>query len=161
MNPELDLQIERVIRAPRTDVWRAWTDPDLFAQWFLPRPGICRVEEFEPMPAGSLVTSMGEPGGELRPHVNACFLAVDEHERIVFSTALDSTWRPAAADSLRMTATITFEEHAEGTLYRVVVRHADGADRARHEELGFAQGWGSVTAQLAELVEQTPAVVVR
>jgi uncharacterized protein YndB with AHSA1/START domain len=159
MNPELDLQIERVIHAPRTDVWRAWTEPELFAQWFLPRPSICRVEQFEPRPAGSLVTSMGEPGGEMRPHVNACFLAVDEHERIVFSTALDSTWRPAAADRLRMTATITFEEHADGTLYRAVVCHADGADRAHHEELGFAQGWGSVTEQLAELVEQTPAVI--
>lgn len=155
MNPELDLQIERVIHAPRIDVWRAWTEPELFAQWFLPRPTICRVERFEPRPAGKLVTSMGERDGEMHPHVDACFLAVDEHERIVFSTALDSTWRPAAADSLRMTATITFEEHADGTLYRAVVRHADGADRARHEELGFAQGWGAVTEQLADLVEQS------
>ena len=121
MNPELDLEIERVIRAPRTAVWRAWTEPELFAQWFLPGPSVCRVEEFEPRPGGRLVTSMGEPDGEMRPHVNACFLAVDEHERIVFSTALDSTWRPAAADSLRITATITFEEHADGTLYRAVV----------------------------------------
>jgi uncharacterized protein YndB with AHSA1/START domain len=32
--------------------------------------------------------------------------------------------------------------------------HKDGADRARHEELGFYDGWGTVTAQLAALVEK-------
>jgi len=35
----------------------------------------------------------------------------------------------------------------------VIVRHADPASRDRHEELGFFDGWGSVTAALAELVE--------
>jgi uncharacterized protein YndB with AHSA1/START domain len=52
-----------------------------------------------------------------------------------------------------MTAEITFGEHLEGTDYRVVVRHGDPAARARHEQLGFVDGWGSVTAQLATLVE--------
>jgi uncharacterized protein YndB with AHSA1/START domain len=52
-----------------------------------------------------------------------------------------------------MTAEITFGEHPEGTDYRVVVRHGDPAARARHEQLGFVDGWGSVTAQLATLVE--------
>lgn len=27
MNPDLDLSIERIIRAPRKAVWEAWTDP--------------------------------------------------------------------------------------------------------------------------------------
>lgn len=31
--------------------------------------------------------------------------------------------------------------HPEGTDYHVVVQHRDPASRARHEELGFADGW--------------------
>ncbi|MCU7729914.1 hypothetical protein ODJ79_39885 [Actinoplanes sp. KI2] len=40
-----------------------------------------------------------------------------------------------------------------GTDYRILVRHGDPACRARHEELGFAEGWGAVTSRLAQSVE--------
>jgi uncharacterized protein YndB with AHSA1/START domain len=52
-----------------------------------------------------------------------------------------------------MTAEITLGDHPDGTDYRVVVRHGDPAARARHEELGFLEGWGTVTGQLAALTE--------
>ena len=45
------------------------------------------------------------------------------------------------------------EEHAEGTDYRVIVRHGSEADRDKHERLGFFDGWGSVTDALAALSE--------
>jgi uncharacterized protein YndB with AHSA1/START domain len=32
--------------------------------------------------------------------------------------------------------------------------HRNSADRNRHEELGFYDGWGTVTEQLAKLVER-------
>lgn len=153
MNPELDLVIERVIRAPRATVWNAWTDPEQLAKWWLPKPEVCRIDRLELVPGGAFVTSFGSPGGELRPHLDGCFLAVEDEQRIVFTTGLDSDWRPARGDKLRLTADITFSEHTDGTLYRSVVQHADPTDRARHEELGFAEGWGTVIAQLAELVE--------
>ena len=53
-----------------------------------------------------------------------------------------------------MVAEILFADHPAGTDYRVVVRHGDPAARARHEEMGFFDGWGSVTAQLVALVER-------
>jgi len=33
-----DLAMSRLIRAPRSAVWKAWTDPAQFAQWWLPQP---------------------------------------------------------------------------------------------------------------------------
>ncbi|WP_207211708.1 SRPBCC domain-containing protein [Promicromonospora panici] len=44
MNPELDLGVDRIIRAPRKQVWDAWTQPDKLAQWWIPAPTQCRVE---------------------------------------------------------------------------------------------------------------------
>lgn len=156
MNPDLDLTLHRVIRAPRAQVWNAWTDPGSLARWWLPAPARCRVERLEVRPAGAFVTSMSEPGADFVPHLDGCFLIADEHERLIFTTALDSGLRPAAGEIL-MTAEISLRDHPEGTDYHVLVRHGDSAARTRHQELGFEYGWGTVTAQLAALVENEAA----
>jgi uncharacterized protein YndB with AHSA1/START domain len=157
MNPDLDLTLERVIRAPRAVVWSAWTDPSRLEKWWLPSPTVCRVDRLDARPGGAFVTRMSDDGVEFVPHVNASFLVVDELERIVFTNAIDSTWRPANPAPVSMTAEITLSDHPDGTDYRVIVRHGDPAARARHEELGFFEGWGSVTKQLAEVAESQAA----
>ncbi|TDD28435.1 polyketide cyclase [Kribbella turkmenica] len=157
MNPELDLTVERVIRAPRAAVWRAWTDPDRFAQWWVPAPAVCRVERLDVRPGGALVTRLSEDGVQFGPHLDAAFLVVDELERLVFTNAIDSTWRPVNPAPIAMTAEIALADHSDGTDYRIVVRHADPAARALHERLGFADGWGTVTQQLAGVVESEVA----
>ncbi|MFY1573930.1 SRPBCC domain-containing protein [Verrucosispora sp. WMMD703] len=153
MKPDLDLSVERVIRAPRLTVWRAWTDQSRLAKWWVPAPAHCRVDRLDVRPGGGFVTRLSDDGGEFVPHMDATFLVVDEYERIVFTNAVDSAWRPASPVPVAMTAEVTFNDHPDGTDYRVVVRHGDPAARARHQELGFADGWGSVTAQLAAFAE--------
>jgi uncharacterized protein YndB with AHSA1/START domain len=59
------------------------------------------------------VTRLSDDGAEFVPHLDACFLAVDELERIVFTDAVDSTWRPSAPAPVATTATITLNDHAE------------------------------------------------
>jgi uncharacterized protein YndB with AHSA1/START domain len=153
VNPDLDLGLQRIIRAPRATVWSAWTDPSRLEQWWIPAPSLCRVDRLDLWPGGAFVTRMSDDGVEFVPHLDACFLAVDDLEQIVFTNAIDSTWRPADPASVAMTATITLNDHPDGTDYRVVVRHGDPQERARHEKLGFAEGWGSVAGQLAALAE--------
>ncbi|WP_150254867.1 SRPBCC domain-containing protein [Nocardiopsis deserti] len=155
MNPDLDLALERVIRAPRATVWNAWTDPSRLEQWWVPAPSLCRVDRLEPRPGGAFVTRLSDDGSGFVPHTDACFLVVDELKRIVFTNAIDGTWRPATPAPVAMTATITLDDHPEGTDYRILVRHGDPEARARHEKLGFAEGWGSVADQLAALAEGT------
>jgi uncharacterized protein YndB with AHSA1/START domain len=154
VNTDLDLSFDRVIRASRSEVWAAWTDPASLATWWLPAPLVCRVEHLVVAPGGAFVTSMSDDGASFVPHLNACFLAVESEERIVFTNAIDSTWRPATPAPVAMTAEIRMLDHPDGTDYRVVVRHADIASRDRHETLGFFEGWGAVTDQLAALVER-------
>jgi len=153
MNPDLDLVIERVIHAPRSAVWNAWTKPELFAQWWIPKPYICRVENFAAHAGGGFVTQMSDDGKAYVPHMDAAFLAVDAEERIVFTNAVDSTLRPANPTPVSVTGEVTLADHAEGTLYRIVAGHADAAARAAHDELGLLEGWSLVTAQLAGLAE--------
>lgn len=154
----LDLSLQRIIRATPQTVWSAWTDPSQLQQWWIPAPALCRVEHLDVRPGGGFVTAMSEDGGATYvPHMDVCFLAAEEGERIVFTNAIDSTWRPAGPAPVHLTATITLGEHPDGTDYRVVVRHGNPADRALHSELGFLEGWGSVTGQLAAHVEGASA----
>jgi uncharacterized protein YndB with AHSA1/START domain len=157
MNPDLDLALERVIQAPRDIVWRAWTDPVRFAKWWVPAPTVCRVERLEVRPGGALVTLMSDDGARFVPHLDATFLVVEQFERLVYTNAIDSAWRPASPEPFLMTAEITLADHPDGTDYRIVVRHGDPIARARHEQLGFADGWGTVVKQLAVAAESEVA----
>ena len=50
-----------------------------------------------------------------------------------------------------MTADITMEAVEGGTRYRALVRHKSDADRQKHEEMGFHDGWGTCLSQLEAL----------
>jgi uncharacterized protein YndB with AHSA1/START domain len=151
-DPKTDLEITRLIKAPRNVVWQAWTRPEQFAQWWIPAPALCRVVAMDVRPGGALLTEMSEDGSAFGPHMDACYLAVEEGRRIVLTNALSGGWRPAASPF--MTAVITLDDHDQGTAYRAHVLHKDAETRAWHEEMGFFDGWGTVAAQLARLVER-------
>jgi len=151
-NPDLDLSISRIIKAPRAAVWDAWTIPARFEQWWAPAPARCKVLSLELRPGGAMRTQISEGGAAFTPHMDACFLAVDPMERIVFTNALVAGWRPAAQPL--MSAIITLKDHPEGVAYAAHVMHKDRADRDMHEEAGFYDGWGTVTEQLAMLAER-------
>lgn len=153
-NPELDLTLSRVIRAPRDVVWRAWTTPELLAQWWTPAPTQSRIQQLEVRPGGAFVTQMSDDGASFVPHTDGIFLVVEETERLVFTNAVTSSLRPAAPAPISIAAEISFNEHPEGTEYVALVRHADAEARALHAELGFFEGWGAVTEALAELSEK-------
>ncbi|KXF77986.1 polyketide cyclase [Paramesorhizobium deserti] len=150
-NPNLDLTISRIIKAPRAAVWNAWTNPASLAQWWIPAPAKCRVAKLDLHPGGAFVTEMSEDG-DFMPHLDACFLDIREGERLVFTNALIGGWRPAEQPFI--TAVISFRDHPDGTDYLAHVMHKNNVDRNRHEELGFYDGWGTVVGQLAQFVER-------
>lgn len=157
VDPELDLVVSRVIKAPPAAVWAAWTTPDLLARWWIPAPYRARVDALNAVPGGIFRTSMSPDGEAWSDHVDATFLAATPGERLVFTNAVDSALRPAQPAPVAIVAEALLREHPEGTDYVVVVRHASVADRDKHLELGFYEGWGATTAQLAAVAEEIAA----
>ena len=151
-DPDRDLALSRLIKAPRDVVWAAWSDPEKLAAWWVPEPARCQVTALELQPGGSFTTRISEDGGAFLPHLDACFLAVEDGKSIVFTDALTGGWRPAGQGF--MTATITFADHQGGTEYAARVMHGSPTDRRKHEDLGFHDGWVTVADQLARFVER-------
>jgi uncharacterized protein YndB with AHSA1/START domain len=145
----LDLVLTRIIDAPRALVWKAWTDPEHLKQWWAPAPWTTPECDMDVRPGGVFRTLMRGPDGE-EFTVEGVFLEVVEKERLVFTDALGAGYRPA--QNPFFTAIITLEEHAGGTRYTARALHKDEADREKHEQMGFHEGWGKCLDQLTALV---------
>lgn len=149
-NPQLDLELKREVAVPPRLVWRAWTEPDLLMRWFTPAPWRTTACEIDLRPGGRFRTVMEGPNGE-RNDSTGCFLAVEPERRLVFTDALGPGFRPTGGGF--MTASVTIELTAGGTLYTAVAFHKDEAAKTQHEEMGFHHGWGAALDQLVALVK--------
>jgi len=143
-----ELVLTRVIDVTPDKLFRAWTDPALLKQWFAPLPYTTPVAELDVRPGGSCFIVMRGPDGADMPN-RGVYLEVVENERLVWTDSFTKAWDPAAKPF--MTAILTFEDLGGKTRYTARVCHATAADRESHEKMGFHQGWGQCTDQLAAL----------
>jgi uncharacterized protein YndB with AHSA1/START domain len=154
-DPTLDLVLEREVDVPPELVWKAWTTPELVKQWFAPKPYETPQCEIDLRPGGQFRSVMRSPEGDEFDNVG-CFLEVSPNERLSWTSVLGPDFRPAAADpeELQMTAIVEMQPNGSGgTRYRAVAVHSKVADRKRHEEMGFQDGWGAALDQLVEVMK--------
>ena len=151
-DPTLDLVLERTIAVAPERVWAAWTEPDLLVQWFTPAPWKTVSADLDLRPGGRCVTTMESPEGDQYPNAG-CYLQVEPHRLLVFTSVMAEDFRPLAGDDLGFTARIEIEPAPDGgTHYRAIAMHADEAARQRHDDMGFAEGWSAALDQLVALM---------
>ncbi|SIO05713.1 SRPBCC family protein [Vannielia litorea] len=150
MTPDLDLQLSRQIKASPATVWTCLTTPELLCQWFVPAPWRCAEAVIEPQPGGRFYSLFKGPDGEEMPNEGAILLAEPE-QRLVFTDFFRAGFVPN--ETPFMLADITLAPRDGSTHYTALVRHRTPEDRARHEEMGFHEGWGTAADQLATLAE--------
>lgn len=150
-DPDTDLILERQIAAPPSSVWRCWTDPELLKQWFCPPPYSVVEVEIDPQPGGIFRTVMAGPDGQSFEEPAGCILRAEIDRFLSFTDALAPGFRPRSSGF--MTALISFEPIGTGTHYTAHVCHGSPQDRKRHEDMGFFDGWGTVTDQLGHLAQ--------
>jgi uncharacterized protein YndB with AHSA1/START domain len=143
-----ELVLTRLIDAPREKLFKAWTDPDLLKRWFAPLPWTTPHAELDVRPGGANLIVMRGPDGKEFPN-RGVYLEIVPNERLVVTDAYTNAWAPS--EKPFMTAILTFEDEGGKTRYTARVRHWTVADRETHEKMGFHQGWGQCTDQLAAL----------
>ncbi|CAN5118816.1 SRPBCC family protein [soil metagenome] len=149
MSNDRDLVITRDIAASRESLYRCWTEPALIKQWFCPKPWTVAHAETDVRPGGASLVVMRSPDGQEFPNP-AVYLELLPNQRIVATDAYTGAWEPSAKPF--MTLVLSFDDLGGGiTRYTARVRHWSVADREAHEKMGFHEGWGVATTQLAEL----------
>lgn len=147
----LELSVTRHIAAPPDIVWQVWTEQT--ADWFCPKPWTVTIDEMDLRPGGRSALTMHGPDGERFPN-EGVFLEVVPGRRIVSTDAYAAGWVPQKPF---MTSITTFEPEDGGTRYTATARHWDADSMKTHEEMGFAEGWGTVADQLAALCAEAVA----
>lgn len=149
--PEFELVLERVFDAPPAKVYRAWTEPTLLRQWFVPRPWSLASVDQDLRPGGRANFVMRDPDGKDYPN-EGVFLEIVPNRRIVTTDAFTEGWIPSGKPF--MVAQTTFEELPGGrTKYTARAMHWNAESKAEHEKMGFHEGWGQTADQLAELLK--------
>lgn len=153
-NPELDLELTRLLSAPPALVWRCWTEPELICQWFCPKPWSVSEAIVDLRAGGRFFTLMNGPAGEKVPNEGS-FLEVVPQRKLVFTDIFGADYAPVAVPlsgaGLSFAAILTFEPEGSGTRYRAVARHRSPEDAETHRKMGFHEGWGAAADQLEDL----------
>lgn len=153
LDPATDLTFTRTLPVPPERVWRCWTTPALLRRFFVPAPHAVTACTIELRVGGRFETTFDIGGTAIEN--KGVWLELVPNRRLVFTDAYTDDWKPAPEPFL--TGIVDMQEDgAGGTVYTVTARHRTQAAREAHEAMGFYQGWGTATNQLAELARTLP-----
>ncbi|MFD0621298.1 SRPBCC family protein [Paenibacillus sp. GCM10027629] len=107
---ENELIATREYDVPRELVFRAWTTPDLLAQWWGPQGFTNTIHECDMSPGGTWKFTMHGPNGVDYPNHNV-FVEIVPHERIVLDHLSGHEFRVTASfDDLEGRTKVTFRQ---------------------------------------------------
>jgi len=155
IEPKLDLVFERRTALSPEQIWQGWTHPETLKKWFCPLPWKVTECRIDPHPGGEFYTVMEGPHGEKMIN-HGCYLVVEKTKKLVWTGMMTKGFRPAPLNPMgfQFVASILLSNVDQLTVYRAIVAHADEASRAKHEQMGFQEGWGKAFDQLVELSTQ-------
>jgi uncharacterized protein YndB with AHSA1/START domain len=145
-----ELFITRVFDAPRELVFKAFTDPELFAQWWGPRKYTSKIDKFDARPGG--LWRIVQAGGDGTEHG---FHGV--HHDVVAPERIVATFEYEGVPGHVLLQTATFEPLGNKT--RLVAQNVfqSVADRDGMVASGMREGSDESYDRLAELLEKMKA----
>ena len=148
---EHSLTLVRTLAAPRSAVWRCWTETELLKQWFCPKPWTVPEADFDLRVGGRMNTVMAGPNGE-RFEGLGMWLTIEPMRRLVFTDAYTEGFVPTAHPF--MTGVVQLADAANGHTHMTwSARHATAEAKAKHLEMGWEAGWNAATDQLDALAQ--------
>jgi uncharacterized protein YndB with AHSA1/START domain len=146
------VHVKRELPAPREQVYRTWTEPDLFKRWFTPPGNASVTAELDVRPGGEYRITLERtelvPG---RSYIVGNYLEVDPPERLVFTFGWEEP-PPVegleALSALDSRVTVLFRDLGSST--EVSITH----ERLDTDELRDFHRWGWTTTldQLERIV---------
>ena len=127
----------RVLNAPRSLVFRMWTDPEQLAQWWGPHGFTAPVCELDVRPRGAILIHMRGPDGRVYK-MTGSYREIAEPERLVFVSAdLDVVGVPL----FEVLTTVVLTEQGSKTKMRITAQVMHKTPAAEKYIEGMEEGW--------------------
>jgi len=157
-----DFAIARIIDAPRTLVFKAWTEAARVKEWWGPECFTCPVCEIDLRVGGAYRFVMRSPEG-VDYAMTGVYRKIDEPKELVFTDVCDehpADWhevvnrnRPNAKGNLKgMVTTVTFEEESNKTNLTVKMHFDSIEDHDALVKIGMADGWSQTLDKLQDYI---------
>jgi uncharacterized protein YndB with AHSA1/START domain len=149
-----EIVVTRVFDAPRSLVFKAWTDPKHLVQWWAPKGWTTPFCKVDPRKGGRFHFCMRSPEGKDIWGIGI-YREIVEPERIVYTDAFaDAQGNPVPPSHYGMSpghpaetvVTVTFVEHEGRTT--LTLRHSIAISVEERE--GTQQGWNEMLDRLAD-----------
>jgi uncharacterized protein YndB with AHSA1/START domain len=144
-----ELTMTRVFAAPRSLVFKMWTDPKHVSQWWGPHGFANPTCKLDLRPGGAIQIDMRGSDGAVYP-MGGEFREIVEPERLVFTTT--AVPGKDGNPQLETLVTVMFVEHEGGTKMTVHVRVTKVAPEASFALSGMEIGWTQSLERLADIV---------
>ena len=145
---EPGISVRRVFQAPRERVWKEWTEPERFADWFggadseIPLSTV----SMDVRPGGSWRLTMYTEPGRREIHWKGEFREVVEPERLVFTVS------DQPDDDVYELVTVVLTDLGDG---RTEMRFEQRGQLSAEQYERTEQGWGMFFDRIAERLATT------
>ncbi|MEV4605845.1 SRPBCC domain-containing protein [Neorhizobium sp. LMR1-1-1.1] len=123
MTASYALQLTREFDVSAEKLFKVWTTPERFGEWFCPLPWKVTEARSDLRPGGESFVLMEGPNGEKIPNPGV-YLEIVPGRKLVFTDA-----------------------------YTATAVHWNEEDMKAHQQMGFEEGWGIVADQMAEVAK--------
>ena len=155
-----ELNITREFNVPREVLWKAWTDPDMFKQWWGPREFTTPVAKIDLREGSEYFNCMRSPEGQDFCSKGVYREIVEPEQLVMTDSFADKDGNKVSATyygmesgfPMEMQINVTFEERGNKT--KLILKHSDVENLSETDLNDMTQGWNESLDKLAELLRK-------
>jgi uncharacterized protein YndB with AHSA1/START domain len=148
--------VNREFAGSLSDVWRAWTEPELLDQWWAPKPWHAKTKSMDFRPGGSWLYSMIGPEGE-EHFARADYHSISREKSFEVSDCFCDDQGKIDKNLPTMEWNTRFSGAADHTKVDVEITFNSVEDLEKILAMGFEEGFTAAHTNLDELLSRVTA----
>ena len=146
------VNVKREFNAPISDVWSAWTEPEILDQWWAPAPWKSKTKKMNFQEGGQRLYAMVGPQGE-EHWALADFKSITPKTNFKYLDAFCDSEGNLNVDFPCSDWDVSFSEQNGSTFVDIAIKHENLSDLEKIIEMGFKEGFTIAMEGLDKIFE--------